>query len=647
MINPPWLNEEGEVIDENLHRVYDNNRLHILAPHTEGEGVRNYNFPTDALRGGVEEIMDRVEGIYRNENNSFKLNLNLGFIMRNRQTGEYRYFVPYANSYLLNTPYVISDRASLRRLRRKLEELNPVEYIMTHRPDSRWEPVFITNLRLDVFSMDYPLGKPIDLPKYVVENQSLLTLLTRRDEDKKPYTDNLCFFRCLAWHQLKTRVGLDVLTHQKYRDWLQYKGVENQPTSFPGVQLDDFSELENCFQVSLNVFQLLENQAVVLHYKTTSSFEDMVYLDLQDGHLSYIQNFENYAKRYQCPTCNRMFKRFFNLKRHLPSCSKVTKLKFPRGFYQTKKTVFDELEKFGIFVPGEDHFFPYFITYDFESVLQKQVNQGTGKIRWEEKHIPISVGVGSNIPGHTKGVCFVNADLDELLDGMLTEMHKIAKKAKCIQKQKFEHVIEHLKGLRDQYKAANESEQNAEPEEQSTELDPSMTAAQVEEVKDFKPPCKKFKKRIGMENTFRGMLQRLEETGEMRAEYQDFSSNEDNTSDCEEEEKGEEEEGDLNSNDQNSLEQKGRDKNCRKTMFNKLNSLLARFKSYCRCVPVLGFNSAKYDLNLIKSKLCAHLDLSGPECFTVKKSNAYVSISTPTLKFLDISRYIAPGYSYA
>ena len=75
-MNPPWLNEQGEVINENLRRVYDNNGLHILAPHTEGEGVRNYNFPTDNLRGGVEEIMDGVEGIYRKENNSFKLNLN-------------------------------------------------------------------------------------------------------------------------------------------------------------------------------------------------------------------------------------------------------------------------------------------------------------------------------------------------------------------------------------------------------------------------------------------------------------------------------------------------------------------------------------------------------------------------------------------
>ena len=56
------------------------------------------------------------------------------------------------------------------------------------------------------------------------------------------------------------------------------------------------------------------------------------------------------------------------------------------------------------------------------------------KLCWDEKHIPISVGVGFNVPGYAKGVCFVNANLDKLLDEMLTAMYKIAKKAETIQK---------------------------------------------------------------------------------------------------------------------------------------------------------------------------------------------------------------------
>ena len=193
-----------------------------------------------------------------------------------------------------------------------------------------------------------------------------------------------------------------------------------------------------------------------------SSFDQTVYLDMQDGHLSYVQSFESYAKWYQCSTCSRIFKNFAHLKRHLHCCSKVTELKFLGGFYQSKQTVFDELEKFNIHVARADRFYPYFITYDFESVLQKQDGLGTTKLRWEEKHVPISVGVGSNVPGHKKGACFVNADLDALLDEMLTKMHEIAKKAKSIQKTKFEHVFHCIKALRDKYKPDKGNENRQE-----------------------------------------------------------------------------------------------------------------------------------------------------------------------------------------
>ena len=35
------------------------------------------------------------------------------------------------------------------------------------------------------------------------------------------------------------------------------------------------------------------------------------------------------------------------------------------------------------------------------------------------------------------------------------------------------------------------------------------------------------------------------------------------------------------------------------------------------------------------------------EIFTFKKNNSYISISTPHLKFLDISNFLAPGCSYS
>ena len=68
---PPWKDAQGSVVDPALERVYNDTALHIRAPHTYGEVVQRYNFPTENLQGGEEEIMSHIEDIYREQNNEF------------------------------------------------------------------------------------------------------------------------------------------------------------------------------------------------------------------------------------------------------------------------------------------------------------------------------------------------------------------------------------------------------------------------------------------------------------------------------------------------------------------------------------------------------------------------------------------------
>ncbi|WAR06800.1 hypothetical protein MAR_016758 [Mya arenaria] len=78
-----------------------------------------------------------------------------------------------------------------------------------------------------------------------------------------------------------------------------------------------------------------------------------------------------------------------------------------------------------------------------------------------------------------------------------------------------------------------------------------------------------------------------------------------------------------------------------------LQRIYGQMETYMSQVPVLGFNSAKYDLNLIKRYLAKHLNLhQETETFVVKKNNAYACIATDQLKFLDITQFLAPGSSY-
>ena len=69
------------------------------------------------------------------------------------------------------------------------------------------------------------------------------------------------------------------------------------------------------------------------------------------------------------------------------------------------------------------------------------------------------------------------------------------------------------------------------------------------------------------------------------------------------------------------------------------------WKTWTEQVPVFGFNSGRYDINMIKEyfvkKLAGISDVN-----VAKKENSYMFLSLPQFKFLDIKNYLAPGLSY-
>ena len=69
------------------------------------------------------------------------------------------------------------------------------------------------------------------------------------------------------------------------------------------------------------------------------------------------------------------------------------------------------------------------------------------------------------------------------------------------------------------------------------------------------------------------------------------------------------------------------------------------WKTWVKQVPVFGFNSGRYDINMIKEYFVKDLaEIS--DVNVAKKGNSYMFLSTPKFKFLDIKNYLAPGLSY-
>ena len=67
--------------------------------------------------------------------------------------------------------------------------------------------------------------------------------------------------------------------------------------------------------------------------------------------------------------------------------------------------------------------------------------------------------------------------------------------------------------------------------------------------------------------------------------------------------------------------------------------------NYLMQLPVVGFNSGRYDINVIKPYLFSRLERDLQ--FVIKNRNEYKCVATEQLRFLDILQYLAPGYSYA
>ena len=58
-------------IDDGLRQEYDINRSHILAPHRQSANGAVYNFPTNNLDGGLDELRRHLTTIYDQESNAW------------------------------------------------------------------------------------------------------------------------------------------------------------------------------------------------------------------------------------------------------------------------------------------------------------------------------------------------------------------------------------------------------------------------------------------------------------------------------------------------------------------------------------------------------------------------------------------------
>ncbi len=345
-----------------------------MEQHRLGPVLSTYNVPVnpDMTVADLETVLN---DIYRTQSHAFKLNISFGVILRHVETEEVRYFRPYSNQALFDQPIFVGRRADIANIVQRLNDTDVIESVIKNRPDTKWRLEFITNARFQVFSTNFVLGTArTPLPSFIKLNDSVIGL--ENDRYGLPYNDHLCAFRCLSLYYHKDLKH----TSEYFIQWKEYLFSECETDirelsmkKFEGVQLSQLPYFEECFRLNVHVFDLQPLNIAVPVFKSTDRYEQTMYLNHYKNHLSYIQNFELYSKQFQCQSCKRIFDHHGNWKNHGKICENKTKYTYPGGFFQKRKTVFEELELVGIHVDTSDRYFPYFAVYDFESVLEKNV----------------------------------------------------------------------------------------------------------------------------------------------------------------------------------------------------------------------------------------------------------------------------------
>ena len=103
--------------------------------------------------------------------------------------------------------------------------------------------------------------------------------------------------------------------------------------------------------------------------------------------------------------------------------------------------------------------------------------------------------------------------------------------------------------------------------------------------------------------------------------------------------------------DEEEEEEEEEEENGKKTV-NPYKKHMQQLYSWLRQLPVIGFNSGRYDINVIKQFLIPYLLKQDDEAaageiqFVIKRQNTLMCFSTTNLKFLDVTQYLAPGVSY-
>ena len=206
-----------------------------------------FNFQMSKLDTKI--INEKLEEVFNKLDSAAKINIALGFVLRNVETGEYWYYYAHENNTLFEKSHLLCTKADLITIQGKVEKFDIVEQCTQERQNTKWRFKLITNVTIFAALLkNIPMGCPDSvLPEPLLRHTQVNCLLS--DKDKQPYKDHLCLFRALTMY-LHGHSNLDAHTSQLFTEFISKSGYD--PKNFRGVSIDDLPVVEGI--VERNIF---------------------------------------------------------------------------------------------------------------------------------------------------------------------------------------------------------------------------------------------------------------------------------------------------------------------------------------------------------------------------------------------------------
>ena len=341
--------------------------------------------------------------MFQEQTNAFKINLSYGFVMRNKNTGQYKYYHSSCNccGRYLDEPSLITNSKDFDNFPERIRETDVLQWTKSKTGFCvgvrTRDQCHLLRQQLHRSSDRMCTGDP--LPGYIKKKSVIEPIHHKR------YNDNLCLFRCLALHRGCDLYRLEPAVKTLYE---AYDRDDVPMEEFAGVTLDDFYRVETTFQTNVCVYKLIKPDAedgkstAELVRRSLCNYPETMYLNLHETHFSFIQDVCMYCNSYRCRKCgDSLWNKASTLRSHERTCTGGESLRY----------------------------YPYRATFDFEYWFDtEELPSDSDKVHWVARHVPLSVSVASNVPGHEQ--CLVtDGDTNKLVSAMMDILRAMSEAA--------------------------------------------------------------------------------------------------------------------------------------------------------------------------------------------------------------------------